>query len=183
MTEPTGQVWDACSLLNVAATGHAAEILGACRCPSYVVREVLQGEALFLRPLPEDDPNNGLIPVDLTPLLASGVLIEVMLNDNEQAPFVHFAALMDDGESRSAAVALNRGCRLVTDDRLALRVAREHTPPIITIDTPELIHQWAELSRIDDGILATTLRRIQICAKFQPRRTHQLHEWWISHLP
>src|SRR5579864_1673701 len=120
MSAPPGLVWDACALLNLLATREEIRILKAMRCSSYVVAEVLRDEVLHLRPLPEEDPLGRLVAADTSSLLHDGQLTEVSLGPTELATFVRFAAFIDDGEARSAAVALHRGFRLVTDDRKSL---------------------------------------------------------------
>lgn len=183
MISAPGLVWDACALLNLVATRQAAEILAVFGCPSYVVRQVREGEVLYLRPLPEEDPLGGLVAVDLASLFSAGVLSEVELTAVEQAAFVTFATEMDDGEARSAAVAAYRGWWLVTDDRVSLRGARDYSVPIPTLTTPDWVKQWAEIASIEAATLAETLRRIQMCANYIPRRVHPLKGWWDARLP
>jgi hypothetical protein len=139
------------------------------------------GEVLCLRPLPVEDAKGNLIQVDTNRLLQPGQLEEVAVSVVETATFVEFAAKMDDGEARSAAVAAHRGFWLATDDRVSLRGAREYIPPIPTITTPEWIKYWAEQASVDRQALAETLRRIEICATYRPRREHQLRAWWDYH--
>ncbi len=183
MEDATGLVWDACALLNLVATRYAAQILGVFGCPSFIVRQVREGEVLYLRPLPEEDPQGNLVPVDVTDLLKAGALQEVELIGAEQATFIVFAAEMDDGEAQSAAVAAHRGWWLVTDDRVSLRAAREYTPSIPTITTPEWVKRWAEKASVDQKRLAEVLRRIRICSDYYPRRMHPLKDWWDANAP
>ncbi|HZT42300.1 MAG TPA: hypothetical protein VFA07_08920 [Chthonomonadaceae bacterium] len=175
-------IWDACTLLNLVATRRASEILTVLGCPSFIVKQVREKEILYLRPLPDADPPERLIPVDLTPLQDMGALQDVELTAAEQATFVTFAVEMDDGEARSAAVAAHRGWWLVTDDRVSLRVARKHSTPIHTVTTPEWVRYWSEEASVDDTTLAQTLNRSQICANYIPRRVHPLRGWWDTHL-
>ena len=178
-----GLIWDACDLLNLAATGRASDILSVLGCPSYVVKEVREGEVLSLRKLPTDDQPGELVAADLTPLLTSGALTDVELTEYELALFVHFAAAVDDGEARSLAAAASRNLWLVTDDRPALRTAREHTPPILTITTPDWMKYWAETAMVDAEALSDAIRRIQVCANFIPRRIDPLKSWWDANAP
>lgn len=182
MISASGLIWDACSLLNLIATQRAIEILTVLGCPSYVVQQVRVGEIQYLRPLPEEDPSGGLIAVDLAPILNSGALQEVILTATEQATFLSFAVEMDDGEAYSAAIAAHRDWWLATDDRVSLRVAREQSPPISTITTPDWMRYWAENASPAADLLAEVLRRIQICANYHPRRVHPLRGWWDTAL-
>ncbi len=154
MPQEQGLIWDACTLLNLIATKRESEILTALACPSYVVREVREREILYLRPLPEEDPQGELIKVDLEPLFSAGVLQEVELTEEERRLFVMFASEMDDGEARSTAVAVQRGWRLVTDDKVSLRIAREYSPAIPTLTTPEWVKAWAETASVKKETLS-----------------------------
>jgi D-alanyl-D-alanine dipeptidase len=183
MSAIPGLAWDACTLLNLLATRQETQILSALECPSYVVAEVRQGEVLSLRPLPEEDPQGRLMTADTTSLLHSGRLVEVSLAADELALFVEFASQMDDGESRSAAIAVRLGLHLVTDDRVSLRIAHAHLPAIPTITTPDFVKHWADQASVDRHTLAEALRRIEICATYRPRRLHPLRAWWDQHRP
>jgi hypothetical protein len=178
-----GLIWDACGLLNLAATTHASEVLEALGCPSYVTAFVRTGEVFYLRSLPEEDPRQALRPVDLTPLLETGLLQAVELEVVEQATFVEFARDLDDGEAHTAAVAVHRRLHVVTDDRRALRALAALSPPVPVLTTPDWVKEWADTGAVAPDVLADTLRRIQISARFSPRRTHPLRNWWLDHLP
>jgi len=181
MSAKPGLSWDACTLLNLLATRQEVQILTALGCPSYVVTEVWQGEVLSLRPLPEEDPQGNLITADTSGLLHSGHLIEVSMTLDEQRTFVEFASQMDDGEARSAAIAVHRRLHLVTDDRISLREAQAHLPAIPTMTTPDFMKQWADQASVNRQTLAEALRRIEVCATYRPRRLHPLWTWWDQH--
>jgi hypothetical protein len=178
-----GLVWDACSLLNLVATGCAPDILLVLGCPSYVVKQVREGEVLTLRPLPEEDPQGKLVSVDLLQLFDAGGLQEAELDREEQKLFVGFAAEIDDGEARSLAVAARRGLWLVTDDCPSLRVAREYASPVPTLTTPDWVKYWSEQASADASTLTEAIRRIQVCASYHPRRAHPLKAWWDANAP
>lgn len=181
MASVSGWVWDACGLLNLMATERTGSILPCFGVPSFVVREVRSGEVFTLRPLPEEDPTGKLLLVEMASLFATGVLQEVEMSAIEQATFVAFAATLDDGEARTAAVAVHRGFGVVTDDRVALRLLGAHSPLIPTLQTPDWVKLWAEEETVSPEILSNVLRRIELCAHFFPRRAHPLKSWWDSH--
>ncbi len=183
MTLSQGMVWDACTTLNLMATDRAPEILVALGTPSYIVKEVREGEVFSLFPLPEDDPKGNPVSVDLTPLLESGILQEVEMTLAEQATFVAFAAEVDDGEARSSAVAVHRGLTLVTDDKVSIRHAQALVPPLNVLTTIDWVKRWVDTQAVDDATLGAVLRRIEICAHYRPRRNHALKPWWEAHLP
>lgn len=180
MNGARGFCWDACCALNLIATRRAADILSALNAPSYIVREVLEAEVLTLRALPEDDLAQPLITADLSPVIASGALQLVTLSAEEQVTFTAFASEMDDGEARSAAVAHHRGICLVTDDRVSLRVADAHA--VRTLTTPEWVQRWTVTAKPDTKALHDCLYRIEVCARYRPRRLHPLYAWWMGGL-
>ena len=183
MLAASGILWDACDLLNLIATDRASEILPVFGCPSYVVKEVRLGEVFYLRPLPEEDPTGGLVPVEVTPLLNAGLLTEIELDASEQTLFVTYATVVDDGEARTAAVAAHRGFWMMTDDRPMLRLARGLSPPVPVLTTPEWLKHWVDTSGIASDALGEVIRRIEVCAHFVPRRAHLLKAWWDSCRP
>ena len=113
-------IWDACCLLNLAATRREATILStlgqSTNQSSWVVREVLEGETLTIRPYPKD-PQQIPTPVDLSPLIQANVLSVIDLDIDEEKLFITIAQTLDDGESRTLAVAVHRGFSVLTDDR------------------------------------------------------------------
>lgn len=183
-----GQVWDTSSLLNLVATGRAEEILRVFGCSAYVERVVYRGdgvrrgEVLYLRPLPEENRPGEQIPVDLSPLFASGMLTETELDEAERALFVAYAAEIDDGEARSAAVAVHRGLWLMTDDRPCVNLMASLPVPPIVMTMPDWVKEWVDHAGISLEALAETLRRIHHCANYHARRNHPLRDWWNSHL-
>lgn len=176
MIDPAGYAWDACCLLNLLATDRAEEILRSLGAQSYVVRQVLEAEVLGLRAMPQDDPAQPMTPVDVEPLLASGALQSVDLTGDERATFSLFAAALDDGEARTAALAWRRKLYLVTDDRLSLRAAGDSS--IRTLTTPDWVKRWSERATASADDLSDCLRRIQLRASYRPRRAHALYAWW-----
>jgi hypothetical protein len=175
-------IWDACALLNLVATAREQEILTSLSCPCYVVKEVRVGETSYHRPLPEEDPEGRLVPVDLSPLLGLGLLQDVALTPDEQELFVEYALEIDDGEARTAAVAASRGYRIATDDRPAIRFAGSLDPAPAVLTTPEWLKLWAEATQADEEVLGDVLRRIELCARYHPRRLHPLFDWWSKHV-
>jgi hypothetical protein len=178
-----GLIWDACGLLNLAATGRAAEILRALGDPCYVTKYVRTSEIFYLRALPEEDPRASLLPVDVKPLFEAGLLQDVDLEMAEQETFVNLALELDDGEARTAAVAVHRKLCVATDDRRALRLLASLSPPVSVLTTPEWVKEWADTGTVASDVLVDVLRRIQLSARYFPRRTHLLRQWWVDHLP
>ncbi len=169
--------WDACALLNLAATGRAEEILESLACTSWVVSETLDREVLHLRPLPES-LSQDLQAFSFEPQLATGQLSKVTLEPSELLSFVHFALRVDDGEARTIALAHHRSMRIATDDRPALRLMSQLSPPVPPLTTPEWLKQWVVQQAVGRLDAAEVLRRVELCARYRPGPRHPLFEWW-----
>lgn len=176
------KIVDACCLINIYAADdtESISILEAFGGELYVPDVVVQQEALYVR-RKDDDDESKLIPeaVDLSPALQAGLIQECSIEGEAEAEgFVEFSVELDDGEAACLAIAKCRGWTVATDDRKATRIAAEHG--VSTITTPELIKKWSDDSGVTDEIVAKVLQDIQLFARFVPRRSSPLREWWIT---
>jgi hypothetical protein len=178
----SGLVWDACCVLNLAATNRASDILASFSRPSYVVKEVYRNEVISLRPLPEEDPTGKQVPVDLTPLFSSGLLQEIELTQIERIRFAILSEDINDGEARSAAAALERNLSLVTDDRSAINHLSLNYKNLIIYRTPDWVNRWSSFLNISEDELKDVIRRIRKCARYDAPSDHPLKKWWQSYL-
>ncbi|MBL9164646.1 MAG: hypothetical protein JNL18_18100 [Planctomycetaceae bacterium] len=171
------RIIDACCLINLYASGSAAEILAASGGVYYVSDEV-RGEALTTRrPDPLDPPKLQTQPIDLTAGLQAGWLNACSLEGSEEFDaYLEFAQQLDDGEASCLAIAKARQWKVATDDRKAIRICSEHGIQVIT--TPELVKRWAEKSKPTD--IRAVIANIERFASFRPGRTHPLHPWWLE---
>lgn len=151
---------DACCLINLLATDSVDEILGSLpyrlAVSRYVAVEEVRG-----RPLPES------------------VAVLDLEGEAEAAELVRFATLLDDGEASVCALAVVRGGGVATDDRKALAVLRRLAPHVPTVQTPELMHEWARRSDVPEERVRRTLRDIRERARFHPRHDAPHHAWWV----
>ncbi len=173
------QIVDACCLINLYASGKIENILPACG-GSFYVSEQVQRESLSIRQPDEQDPPQLVVsPIDLSEAIAKGFIRACHLEGAaELNSYIEFAAVLDDGEASSLALAKSRGWIVATDDRKAIRVASESGISVIT--TPELLERWVKANNPTRKEISDTLRRIEQFATFRPRRTSPLHTWWMS---
>ena len=172
---------DANCLLNLYATGRLREITVALPYRFRVADYVVEHEALFIwRPGPTD-ARDVQEPVDLTPLLEES-LIQLMCLEHpaEEATYVDLAALMDDGEAITGALALHRGCSIATDDRKARRVLGQYAPSVQLVSTLELLNLWAEEALVPKDELRVVMAGMQSGAIHIPGPRAPLYEWWRS---
>lgn len=169
-------ILDACCTLNLVATGCAREILR--QLPHrFCLGPRGRGEALYLA-VPDAEEREA---IDLQPFFDAGLLTqEALAGSAEEALFVEFGASVADGEAEAAALAVNRGYILATDDRKARRIVVERYASLRLTSTLELLREWQQTAEPPDAVLRDALKLISTRATYRPRRSHPLWDWWDS---
>ena len=168
---------DASCLLNLYATGRMMEIAAALPWQLAVVDYVMEQEALYVRIIGASAEQEETVPVDLSPLIDEGLLLVLRLETpSEEASFVELAAVLDDGEAITGAIALNRGHSVAIDDRKARRVLGEKAPGMRLVSTLELMRQWCECVPVQE--VSRALRAMQHGARYVPGQRDPLYTWW-----
>jgi len=173
---------DACCLIDLLATGHVEAILRAAGFDWYLPSAV-QGEVQHVRQHDPAQPGWFLkIAVDLSPLIASGVLKSCGPADqSEQGRFVHYAAqFRSDGEAMCIALAEQRKWLLATDDRKAIRVAQQ--AGLTVVSCPAVVRRWADTMKPDQAMVCKVLQDIQVLAQFKPNPAMPEYQWWVDEL-
>ena len=178
---PNYLILDASCLLNLYATGRLRDIALALSYQLVVAGYVMQEEALYVRvPGPEglfDERGS----VNLCPLVEEGLIMVAHLKEpDEIITFVDFAALVDDGEAVTGALALHRGYSLATDDRRARRILRERAPTVSQVSTLELLKEWSDKRAVPVVELQVAMNLMQRSASFLPGERESLYWWWRS---
>jgi hypothetical protein len=176
-------VIDACCLIDLLASGQAEAILRATGHAWHLPSSV-QAEVQYVRQHDPDSPGTHRnVPVDLTPLVGSGVLTLCQPDDTqEQSRYVHYATLFrSDGEAMCLALAECRGWAVATDDRRAILVAQQ--AGLTVVSCPELVKAWADATRPDTSTLKQVLNDIQMLAQFRPNSSMAESDWWSQCLP
>ena len=180
-SRPVTVLLDASCLLNLYATERFGEIAASLREQFAVAAYVVDREALYVLRRPAPDAAQEQVPVDLSPFEADG-LVEVMRLERpaEEATFVALAALIDDGEAITAALALHRGCSVATDDRKARRVLGERAPTVPLVSTLDLLSEWAAATSIPASELRAVMERMRSGASYVPGPRDPRFEWWLE---
>ena len=174
-------VLDASCLLNLYATGRLGEIVLAVEARFEVADYVLEHEAIYTWQTDSTGAREEAVPVDLAPLVAEGLLGVLSLeHPDEQAMFVSLAALIDDGEAATGALAFHRGCAIATDDRKARRVFGAFMPNVPLVSTLELMKLWANESQVSHDELRAAMDEMRASASYVPSSRDSLFEWWAS---
>jgi hypothetical protein len=172
---------DACCLINLFATGRSEEILHGLPYDFATSRLVAEREVLSIaHPAGPDAPMEREV---ISPHRLEGsedLAILDLSTEEEMAQFIGLAANLDDGEASVCALAKVRGGAVATDDRKALRLLGRTAPPIATVQTPEILWEWARRSRAPEDEIRNLLRAVQQRARFFPRRDAPLFDWWNS---
>lgn len=168
---------DACTLINLAATGHfdhIADVLGLV----FVIAREVSGEALYLR---SDDPAHPEpAPIDLSTSIAAGVLEVTDLRDDELATFVAAAHRLDQGEAATVALAVQRELDLATDDRAARRLVAAEHPALAVTTTPQLLRRYCESGQVPNAHAIGCITMIEQRASFTPGSADADFLWWQS---
>ncbi len=170
-------ILDASCLLNLYATDRMLEIAAALPWQLAVADYVLEQEALYVRTIGAQEEQEETVPVDLSTLIDEGLLLVLRLeNPSEQSSFVELAAVLDDGEAVTGAIALNRGHAVAIDDRKAIRVLGEKARGMRLVSTLELMRQWSAFVPAQE--VRGALRAMQHRARYVPGQRGPLHDWW-----
>jgi predicted nucleic acid-binding protein len=176
VTSPRPQILDACVLINLLASGEIEGILRAAARDSLICTAVA-GESVYLR---TDDPKAPLEPIDLHPLISSGLLAVCQVEGDDEAElYVDYSGALDDGEAMSLVIALLRGFVLATDERKARRLFMEATgDQARLVSTSELIRRWAETDGVEAEMLKAVLLKIEKRARYRPPLNDGNYDWW-----
>lgn len=173
-------VIDACCLIDLLASGQAESILRGTGYTWYLPTAV-RDEVKFVR---EHDPESPglfkIVQADLRPLIGAG-LLSVCQPDHarEAARFIHFAGVFrSEGEAMCLAIAECRHWTVATDDRKAIRIAREAGMSVVSC--PALIKNWAITTRPSATKISQVLSEIQFLAQFRPNPSMPEYDWWVS---
>ena len=180
MTQPAYLLLlDACCLLNLYATGRFRDIALAQQHRLGVADYVLEQESLYVWRPGLGEMGEERVPVDLASIVEEGVIQVLRLeHQDEEAIFVDLAALLDDGEAITGALALYRGFAVATDDGKARRVLGDLAPAVSLVSTLELMKQWPETSSLAPAELRAAMLAMKSGASYVPTESDPLYEWW-----
>lgn len=173
---PSHLVLDACCVLNFYASGQLLPILKSIPVQVTVTQVVREKELTTLQRL-EGEENDGATQFEAA--ISQGLLTIVDFESDEEAElFVNYAAILDDGESATGAIAVHRQWAIATDDKKAISFFRKETPQLQILSTLEIVKHWAEEAGVDSQTLRETLNSIRVKGKYMPPKNHPLLSWW-----
>jgi len=168
---------DACVAINLMAA-EDLDSIGRALGTDFLMADQAAAEIGYLR----DEIGGQIVrtPINLRPHLASGAMRFLSLTDKELPQYVRLAAMVDDGEAATLAIAESRGLQLATDDRKARRVCAELGLPE-PIRSLYLLRSYADAAALSEQAVRERLVRIRDRASFRPRRMDPDFKWWSAH--
>lgn len=167
---------DACCLLNFCASGKLLAILESIPAHVAVTQVVQERELRTLQRL-KDEENEGAIQFE-TAIAQSLLTVVDFESEEEVESFVNYAAILDDGESATCAIAVQRGWALATDDKRAIAFVQQGASYLQVISTPDIIKHWSEEAGVDSPALRDVLNAIRVKGRYSPDKNHPLRSWW-----
>ncbi|TAF09878.1 MAG: hypothetical protein EAZ77_04310 [Nostocales cyanobacterium] len=169
-------ILDACCVLNLCASGHFLAILKSLPAEIVVTTVVQERELNTLQQLQEEE-NDAVLEFEAA--IQQGLLKVVDFeSEAEEESFVNYAAILDDGESATCAIAVHRKWAVATDDKRAISFIKKEAPNIQILSTSEIIKHWSEKESIDSSVLSNVLNAIRIKGHYVPGKNDPLRSWW-----
>ncbi len=176
----SGLVLDACCLLNLIAAGKILDETSRTLSCTLFVPKVVAREAIYILQ-PDDEQPDLLVrkEVGINNYAESSLISFCDVEGSYEAElYVQFAVQLDDGEAACLAIAKSRSMTMASDDRIARRLAIEHSVPVL--GTPEIVKTWAETCSATDHDTALVIGNIQRFAKYTPRSNVTDADWWYQ---
>jgi len=174
---PTILIADTSVVLNIFASGHAAEIL---QVPGwrFTVCPAVIDEARFLRNRITGETQE----LKLGTMIKGGQIDNMRPESDEDFEWLlDFTATLGrrgEAEAMCFALAMSRKVSLATDDRKAISKARQLAFDRPVLSTASLFRQWAETTAPSDLVVATALQSVYDWACFKPPEGDPDSEWW-----
>ena len=170
-------VVDACCVINVSAGGPPRPVFESVGVRWYLPTTVWEETRQLTFPNDECPERAS----ELQALLLDGVFVLCDLTtQDERDLFVTLATQLDDGEAMALAIAKCRGWTIATDDRVARRLARELSVPVLT--TPDVVKRWVDTVRPSREVLRSFLQNLERLGRYKPSSRELLFAWWNDKL-
>lgn len=175
MADDKRTLLDACTVINLDASRHAADIL--VYGGPYAVSDIVSQESLYIRRGGNGDDARDVVRTDLASLVTQQLLTVITTTDDaELSMFIDLAQELDDREAMTAAIAIHRRLPVVTDDKKAIRVLT--TAGVTVTSSLHLVKAWIDADLIDPPTASRVLTDIRERGSYLPHRGHPLHAWW-----
>jgi predicted nucleic acid-binding protein len=169
---------DACVAINLAAAASLDQIADTLQVTFVIVAQAAS-EAGYLRDIVKGA--TVLTPIGLDKFASSETLEIRELASAELELYLELAAIVDDGEAATIALAIHHRIELATDDRRARRLCAERSvaEPVRTV---ALLHAYSEAARLKNDEARQMLVQVRDRASFLPARSDPHLKWWNDHI-
>jgi hypothetical protein len=174
-------VIDACSALNLLATGQAETLLSVLDWKLIVLTEVRQ-EAGRLRGPPDEEGRPTWVPTNWSALESAGLMEIQPLGEESLEAFVAAAAHLTDVDAAVVALAGTLNHPLLSDDGKVRRTFTNSYPHLPLHSTLALIREASQRLRMERRSLEDLLRALRLRANFAPPRADPDRDWYREHL-
>lgn len=165
-------ILDACSVINLHASGKMDEILKSLQA------NVFLADYVYSQELVKSDKQ-----IYLQSLVDSELLHLVSLNsENEENMFVNLAAYIDDGEAITSAIAVGRNWAIGTDDKSAVSFFRRQKLGLQVASTLELIKHWVDTASLSTDMINSVLDKVRREGVYEPGQSHPFYTWWQTYI-
>jgi predicted nucleic acid-binding protein len=165
-------ILDACYVINLRESDSMSAILESLQVSVAIADIVFQEEILLGK-------HDGELRVQA--LVDNGLLAIVNFeSEDEMNAFINFAAVMDDGEAATSAIAVSRDWVIATDDRKAIQFLRQNVAEVRIVTTLELLKHWVDTVHPPADTVRTVLENIRSRAHYIPHTRHHLYGWWAT---
>jgi hypothetical protein len=174
-------VIDACSTLNLLATGHAVDIVRAVGF-KLLIPDGAAEEVRYLVGPRDAEGSCPEIPADLSPLSDQGMLRIIPSRELSTDALIEIAAQLTDVDALGVVLARQLGRPLMSDDGKVRRVFREFFPGGELHSTLQIVRRATTLLRYSDSAVREILRTMRHAGNFEPPRLDPEREWFKRYL-
>ncbi len=176
----TPVVIDACSSLNLFASGRPVDIAKAANLRLLVLPEV-EAEAKHLLGEPDEDGARAEDPIDWKAFLAAGVAESTLLPDEALPELIALASRLTDVDARCVALANHLKIGLLSDDGKVRKVFSA-SGGVGLRSTVSTIREAATALPLDPATVRAMFDRIRERARFEPPRKDPDYAWYSAQM-
>lgn len=173
-------VIDACSSLNLFASGRPVDIARAANLQLLVLPEV-EAEARHLFGEPDEDGGRPLEPIDWGSFLASGVATSQLLPEEALPSLIALASQLTDVDARCVALGNHLKVGLFSDDGKVRKVFST-SGGVGLRSTVSVIREAATVLTLDSASVRAIFGRIRARARFEPPRKDPDFAWYLDQM-
>lgn len=117
--------------------------------------------------------------INLEPMVDDGLITIVTFDtEEEEETALSIAAVLDQDEADTGAIAIHRDWAMATDDRKARNLLAVKIETLQLVYTLDIVRHWANVNNIASAEIKTVLQNIRTAGRYKPRKSNPHYEWW-----